>query len=83
MKARKQLWVYEIATGIDTFIPVSHRDSEVLLVTPDGRVIYREDDRVYGAKIVGPTIQHKTLLCQDPWIPFVHWAIEGKPPAKQ
>ena len=83
LKARKQLWLYEIATGIDTIIPVSHRDSEVLLVTPDGRVVFREDDRVYGAKIVGPTIQHKTLLCQDPWIPFVHWAIEGKPPAKQ
>ena len=78
MKARKQLWLYEVATGIEAIVPVSHRDSEVLLITPDGRVIFRENDRVYGAKIVGPLIQQKTLLCQDPWIPFVHWAIEGQ-----
>ncbi len=78
MKAKKQLWLYEVATGIETIFPVSHRDSEVLLVTPDGRVVFRENDRVYGAKIVGPVIQQKTLLCQDPWIPFVHWAIEGQ-----
>jgi hypothetical protein len=58
-------------------IETDQEDSEVLW-TDDDSVLYRVNDGIYQAKIVGDKLRDATLIVKDEDVPEVHWVFWSK-----
>ena len=52
-------------------------DSEILQVKGD-IVLYRINDTIYQAKIVGDQLKDSTMVVKDEDVPEIHWAFWSK-----
>jgi hypothetical protein len=57
-------------------IETGQEDSEILWAGPD-IVLYRVNDAIFQAKIVGDKLQDTTLVVRDEDVPEVHWVFWG------
>src|SRR5579875_148338 len=58
-------------------IQTGQEDSEILWVGND-QVLYRVNDAIYQAQIVGDKIQNPTLVVKDDDVPEIHWVFWSK-----
>lgn len=62
-------------------------DSEILAISAAGEVVYRVNDTIYSAKIIGDEITSAVPVVKDIDVPEIHWAFwahaaqTAKPPA--
>jgi hypothetical protein len=54
-------------------IQTSQEDSEILTVRDDGLVLYRVNDSIFAAQIVGEKLTKPSLVVKDADVPEVHW----------
>ena len=59
------------------------KDSDVLAIESDGRILYLANDSIYLAKIDGTQINPPTLIVKDADVPEVHWAFWGPPALRE
>jgi hypothetical protein len=52
-------------------------DTEVVAIRSDGEMLYRANDSIYSAKIVGNQITDTALIVKDSDVSEVHWAFWG------
>ena len=71
------LVLYNLADGRKIRIITGQEDSEILDVSGD-TVLYRVNDAIYTARILGNRLNQPTLLCKDDDVPEVHWAFWSK-----
>lgn len=86
--------LYAMSAGRNCFIPgdvtllnlstqrrialhTGEEDSEILQVEAD-TVLYRVNDTIYQAKIVGDQLKDSTILVKDEDVPEIHWAFWSK-----
>jgi hypothetical protein len=67
------LTLQNLESGAKIVLPTGEEDSEVLWVGAD-TVLYRINDTIYQAKIVGDQIKDPTMLVRDEDVPEIHWA---------
>lgn len=53
------------------------KDSDVLAIESDGRILCRANDSIYLAKIDGTQIREATLIVKDADVPELHWAFSA------
>ncbi len=70
------LYVYNVKTGAHFLIETREADSEVLLVD-DASIIYRVNDQIKQAPIVGGALGPSTILATGDAVSGVHWAFWG------
>jgi hypothetical protein len=66
-----------IQDGRRITLQTKQEDSEILLVTAQGVVLYRVNDTIFEAHIRGSTLVNKTIIVRDTDVPEVHWAFLG------
>jgi hypothetical protein len=71
-----------IQDGRRITIKTNQEDSEILLATAAGVVLYRVNDTIFEAHIQGSALVNRTTIAKDTDVPEVHWAFTGpSPPA--
>lgn len=55
-------------------LDTGQEDSEILAVSAAGEVVYRMNDTIYSAKIVGDKITSAAPVVKDIDVPEIHWA---------
>ena len=71
------LVLQNLADGRKIQIETGQEDSEILWVDDDS-VLYRVNDAIYQAKIVGDKLQGAALIVKDEDVPEVHWVFWSK-----
>lgn len=71
------LLLQNIEDGRKIRIETGQIDSEILWVG-NGTVLYRVNDTIYQARIVGSQIQNSRVLVKDDDVPEVHWVFWGR-----
>lgn len=71
------LVLQNLADGRKIRVETGQEDSEILWVDDDS-VLYRVNDAIYQAKIVGDKLQGATLIVKDEDVPEVHWVFWSK-----
>lgn len=71
------LVLQNLASSRKIRIATGQEDSEILWVDDDS-VLYRLNDAIYEAKIVGDKLQNATLIVKDEGVPEVHWVFWSK-----
>jgi hypothetical protein len=66
-----------LADGRKIRIETDQEDSEILWAGDDS-MLYRVNDAIYEAKIVGDKLQDTTMIVQDEDVPEVHWVFWSK-----
>jgi hypothetical protein len=66
-----------IQDGRRITLKTNQEDSEILLVTAQGVVIYRVNATIFQAHIQGSALVHRTTIARDTDVPEVHWAFLG------
>jgi hypothetical protein len=66
-----------IQDGRRITLKTNQEDSEILLVTAAGVVLYRVNDTIFEAHIQGSALVHRTTIAKDTDVPEVHWAFLG------
>jgi TonB family protein len=72
------LLLQNLEDGRKMRIETGQEDSEILSVS-DEVVLYRVNDAVYQANIVGDKLQGAILLAKDEDVPEIHWVFWGPP----
>lgn len=67
------LTLQNLADGRKIRIETGQEDSEILRVEGDA-VLYRVNDSIFQARIVGDQLKETTLIVKDEDVPEVHWA---------
>lgn len=71
------LLLQNLADGRKIRIETDQEDSEILWA--DGSsVLYRVNDTIYRAKIVGDKLENPTMIVQDDDVPEIHWVFWSK-----
>ncbi|HTU36019.1 MAG TPA: hypothetical protein VMF66_19625 [Candidatus Acidoferrum sp.] len=55
-------------------LDTGQEDSEIIAIRSDGEMLYRVNDSIYSAEIVGSQITDPKLIVKDAGVPEVHWA---------
>jgi hypothetical protein len=63
-----------LGDGRRIVIETGEEDSEVILVTVDGIVLYRVNDSIYRARVQGSALSSPALFVKDDHVPEVNWA---------
>jgi hypothetical protein len=71
------LGLQNLADGRKIRIETDQEDSEILWAA-DNSVLYRVNDGIYQAKIVGDKLRDATLIVKDEDVPEVHWVFWSK-----
>lgn len=71
------LMLQDLVDGRKIRIETGQEDSEVLRVDGD-LVLYRINDAIYLARIVGDQLKDSTLIVKDEDVPEIHWAFWSK-----
>jgi hypothetical protein len=71
------LLIQNLADGRKIRIETDQEDSEILWVGTD-TVLYRVNDTIYQAQIVGDKLQNTTVVVEDEGVPEIHWAFWSK-----
>ncbi len=71
------LVLQDLADGRKIRIETGQEDSEILRVEGD-TVLYRINDTIYQAKIVGDQLKDATVVVKDEDVPEIHWAFWSK-----
>lgn len=71
------LTLQSLADGRKIRIETGQEDSEVLRVENDV-VLYRVNDSIFQARIVGSELKDTTLIVKDEDVPEIHWAFWSK-----
>lgn len=66
-----------LADGRKIRIETDQEDSEILWAGED-LVLYRVNDAIYQAKIVGDKLQNATIIVKDEDVPEIHWLFWSK-----
>jgi hypothetical protein len=70
------LILYNLADDRKIKIDTGEEDSEILTVRGD-TVLYRINDTIYQARIVGNALQGASVLVKDDDVPEIHWVFWG------
>jgi hypothetical protein len=71
------LVLQNLADGRKIRIETGQEDSEILRVEGE-TVLYRVNDTIYQAKIVGDQIKDAIVIVKDEDVPEIHWAFWSK-----
>jgi len=71
------LTLRNLDTGQSIMFHTGQEDSEILQVKGD-IVLYRINDTIYQAKIVGDQLKDSTMVVKDEDVPEIHWAFWSK-----
>lgn len=65
----------DLSDGRKLDLDTGQQDSEIIAIRSDGEMLYRVNDSIYSAEIVGSQITARTLVVADgDDVPEVHWA---------
>ena len=70
------LLLQNLEDGRKIRVGTGQEDSEILNVRGD-EVLYRVNDTIYQAKIVGDKLQAASVLVEDVDVPEIHWVFWG------
>lgn len=71
------LTLQDLADGRKIRMETGQEDSEILRVDGD-IVLYRVNDAIYQARIVGDQLKDSTIIVKDEDVPEIHWAFWSK-----
>jgi hypothetical protein len=71
------LTLQNLADGRKIRIETGQEDSEILRLEND-IVLYRVNDTIYEAKIIGHQLKDSTVIVKDEDVPEIHWAFWSK-----
>jgi len=71
------LVLQNLADGRKIRIETGQEDSEILTVDQE-KVLYRVNDTIYQAHIVGEQLKDSTVVVKDEDVPEIHWVFWSK-----
>jgi hypothetical protein len=69
-----KLIIHNLADNKKLILDTGQEDSEIIAIAPKGEMLYRVNDTIYSAKIVGGQINGTIPIVKDIDVPEIHWA---------